>query len=302
MEARLIQIGEHKRKALVDIIFIHGLGGDPLGTWHPNGERDSDDSWLLWLSQDISEGSIWTLDYDVEPSAWRGQTMPLVDRATNILSLLDSDEIGARSIIFVAHSLGGLLVKQMLRHALDFGDPRWQLIARNTKGIVFISTPHSGSDLANWVSYFGPILRTTTSVHELEAHHSRLRELNILYRNHEILSNIPIQIYCEKKKTKGLLVVNETSADPGIKGVTPIPLDEDHISICRPRSRNTQIYKRVRRLIHESLINSQASSIPRVNSSANIVTIDNRRIGNYIGSKSIIQGSVVSRNYYDDQE
>jgi hypothetical protein len=30
-----------------------------------------------------------------------------------------------------------------------------------------------------------------------------------------------------------VLVVNETSADPGLPGVVPIPLDETHISICK---------------------------------------------------------------------
>jgi hypothetical protein len=228
--------------------------------------------------------------------------MPLVDRATNTLALLDADDIGARPLIFITHSLGGLLVKQMLRHAMDFGEPRWRTIVEQTKGIVFLSTPHSGSDLANWVKYIGGILQTTISVDELEAHHSRLRELNILYRNHEKLSQIPMQIYCEKKKTQGVLVVNETSADPGIKGVTPIPMDDNHLSICRPLSRESQIYKRVKRFISDCLICSQPIQLEPKASSVEQLTIDNRRIGNYFEKNANIYGAVISENRISDDD
>jgi predicted alpha/beta hydrolase family esterase len=280
-----------------EVIFVHGLGGDAFGTWHPRGKQDSQDSWLFWLSQDMPDIQIWSLEYEAEPFAWRGNTMPLVDRATNTLALLDIDDIGERPLVFITHSLGGLLVKQMLRHAIDFGEPRWKAIAEQTKGIVFLSTPHSGSDLANWVNYIGGVLRTTVNVDELEAHHSRLRELNILYRNHEKLSQIPMQVYCEKKKTKGVLVVNETSADPGIKGVTPIPMDEDHLSICRPSSRENQVYRRIKRFIFDNLMCLQ----PIQSESKDLLTeqliVDNRRIGNYFGSNTTIYGSVVSNGW-----
>ncbi|NET50390.1 MAG: alpha/beta hydrolase, partial [Merismopedia sp. SIO2A8] len=200
-----------------DVIFVHGLGGDARGTWHPKERRDENDqnSWPFWLGKDLKDVGIWSLGYEVEAFRWKGNTMPLVDRATNTLAVLDSYEIGVRPIIFITHSMGGLLVKQMLRHASDFGNPRWQAIVENTRGIVFLSTPHSGADIASWMKHIGGILGTTVSVEELEAHHSRLRELNVLYRNQERLSQIPMEVYCEKLKTKGIMVVNETSADPG---------------------------------------------------------------------------------------
>lgn len=236
-----------------DVIFVHGLMGHYRETWHPKGKRDDNDFWPAWLGRDLPNVGIWSLGYEAEPFAWKGNTMPLVDRATNSLALLDTYDIGDRPLIFITHSMGGLLVKQMLRHANDFGTARWKAIVQQTKGIVFLSTPHSGSDLANWIKYIGDFLITTVSVDELKAHDSRLRELNLLYGNHEHLSKIPMEVYYEKYQTKGILVVNETTANPGIGGVIPIPMDENHISICRPESDKKPIYKRVKRFIIENL-------------------------------------------------
>jgi len=196
----------------------------------------------------------------MEPFKWKGNSMPLADRATNILDLLDSYEIGDRPLMFITHSLGGLLVKQMLRSARDFG--KWQAIAFQTKGIVFLSTPHSGSDMASWINHIGGILQTTVSVEELEAHHSRLRELNLLYRNDEQFSQIPMLVYCETRPTKGILVVNQTSADPGIKGVIPVPMDFDHISICKVGDKKSQIYRQVKRFIDNNLTTPLAPISP----------------------------------------
>jgi pimeloyl-ACP methyl ester carboxylesterase len=164
--------------------------------------------------------------------------MPLVDRATNTLALLDTESLGERPLVFVAHSLGGLLVKQMLRHGRDIGEPRWRTIVGNTRGVVFVSTPHSGSDVADWVSLLGSVLRKTTLVDELKAHDPRLRELNLWFRNNLRGLDIRSEVYCEERPTNGCVVVNKTSADPGIEGVVPIPLDEDHITVCKPPSRD----------------------------------------------------------------
>lgn len=149
--------------------------------------------------------------------------------------------------------MGGLLAKQLLRHGRDFGDPNWGRIARNTRGIVFLSTPHSGSDIAGWVKHLGLVLRSTVSVDELQAHDPRLRELNIWFRNNLQAMRIRAEVYCEKVPTRGFVVVNETSTDPGITGVVPVPMDEDHISICKPTSRGTILYKRTLRFVRDCL-------------------------------------------------
>ena len=249
-------IGTEDETRTGDVVFVHGLGGDGRGTWHPEEKKDDDNFWPFWLGDDLGHVGIWSLGYEVEPTRWKGSAMPLVERGINVLSILDLEEIGERPVVFITHSMGGLLVKQMLRHALDFNNPRWQKIVEQTKGIVYLSTPHSGADLANWTKYIGLILRRTVSLEELEAHHPRLLELNEVYRNQERLRQIPIEVYYEKYETKGFLVVNSTSANPGILGVTPIPVDYNHISISKPASNKEPLYRRIKRFVGECLPNN----------------------------------------------
>ena len=46
--------------------------------------------------------------------------------------------------------------------------------------------------------------------------------------------------------------VSQESADGGLREL-PIPVDEDHIGICKPRSKNAEVYKHVRDFISRSL-------------------------------------------------
>ena len=246
---------------VADVVFVHGLDGDARTTWHPKDRPDA--FWPAWLGENVPAVGVWSLGYAVNASAWKGHAMPLADRATNVLHQLELDGIGRRPVVFVCHSLGGLLVKQLLRHACDFGHPAWKAIATQTRAIVFLSTPHSGADLASWIQYIGGLLRTTVSVEELEAHHPRLRELNLWYRHHVADFGLTTVVYCEKRPIAGLLVVNETTADPGIGGVIPIPMDEDHVSICKPTSKDSQIYRRVKRLVEDIVAQSRQPAPPR---------------------------------------
>ncbi|WP_287287091.1 triacylglycerol lipase [Okeania sp. SIO2B9] len=191
-ESRIIKIsGCDDQNRTGDVIFVHGLDGHPRKTWHPQEKSDDDNFWPVWLGEDLPDMGIWSLKYEVSSSHWKGESMPLVDRATNILKLLDTYKIGDRPLFFITHSMGGLLVKQMLYRAVYLKNPKWKAIVDQTQGIVFFSTPHSGSNLANLIKYMGWILQTTVSIDELEAHHPRLRELTDVYRSSKKLSKIP---------------------------------------------------------------------------------------------------------------
>ena len=238
-----------------DIIFVHGLGGHARSTWHPQELPNDDNFWLTWLAQERPDLGIWSFGYNAAPSEWKGSTMPLFDRASNLLEYLAVNDIGKYPIIFVTHSMGGLLVKEMLRNAQTFNK---QSVIEQTKGIVFLSTPHTGSHLANLVTNIGIFTRKTISVDELKSHLPQLRQLNEWYRQNVDAMTITTKVYYETKAILGILVVDPDSANPSIKDVQPTATDDDHISITKPKSPDNLVYKGVSRFIKEQL-----STIPK---------------------------------------
>lgn len=249
---RLHEISGTSNPARVgDVLFIHGLDGDAISTWHPSKRPDA--LWPNWLGSDLPQVGVWSLDYDAASMAWKGTAMPLSDRATNVLAIMDAHDFGSRPLVVIAHSLGGLLFKQMLRHAIDFGQPEWKRIVESTVGIIFLSTPHSGSDIANWLQYVGGVLRANVTIEDLRAHDAHLRNLNLWFRNNVDALHVKSQVYFERHRVGTILVVDETSADPGIQGVIPIPIDANHINICKPDSTGSLLYVRTTKFINECL-------------------------------------------------
>ena len=72
---------------------------------------------------------------------WAKQEMNLHERANNMLEQLASFGIGERPVVIVAHSLGGILAKEMLRASNECTDAAWKLIAENTRLVAFLATP-----------------------------------------------------------------------------------------------------------------------------------------------------------------
>ena len=254
-----------------DVVFIHGLGGGSHSTWTKDAVADG--FWPVWIATDFPDLGVWTLGYHADVSAWTSESMPLADRGTAILEELANEGIGERPIIFITHSMGGILAKQLLRHATSYGVKRWESIASRTCGLAFLATPHAGADVAGFADLVRLVLRTNEQVSELKAHHSRLRELHAWFLKFQNERGLVCRTYCETLELrpgvlgltlpKGILVVDQTSAEPHVPGEVAIPLDEDHISISKPTSRDAPMYKSIRRFIREALDSASRSRHPQ---------------------------------------
>lgn len=261
-DAELIPIKNTERDDLQgDVIFVHGLNGNGREYWSPNDHPEC--FWPEWVGEDIEKVGVWSIGYSASAFAWQGPTMPLSQRVANIINLLQTNHLATeRPVVFITHSLGGLLVKQMLQSA-DIGTvANAQSLVQQTKGIVFIATPHQGADLANFVDSLGFLLPTDL-VDTLKRDQQNLIDLNTWFRNNFDRLGIQVQAFCETQPTSlgtkfpatviKRIVVNCTSADPGLPNVNVVPLGKDHISICQLDSREDLLYKNVIPFIKQSL-------------------------------------------------
>lgn len=227
----------------LDIIFIHGLSGDPKETWRsPSAADPADAYWPVWISHDIATANVYALGYPADAIAnWFVESMSLYERAKAVLEYLAGIGLGNRPIAIVTHSLGGLLAKQMLRTGLEADDTEWASIAEAIGLILFLGTPHTGSSVASILNFVLPRLASKYAA-TLQSGSAQLDELNASYKTASQKRNIETVAYYETFKTKGIMVVSKESANPGISGVNPIPIDADHVSICKPASREAPIY------------------------------------------------------------
>jgi hypothetical protein len=99
------------------VIFVHGLSGHTKNTWTAKHASPSA-LWPSWLGADIDGIGVWLVGYPAAKTKWGGYGMPLSDRADNILArLLAEPRLESGNIVFVTHSLGGLVVEQLMRNA-----------------------------------------------------------------------------------------------------------------------------------------------------------------------------------------
>jgi hypothetical protein len=241
----------------LDVVFVHGLGGDPIATWRSG--TDENTSWPHWLALQFGTLiGVWSLGYAAAPSKWQGfpffgdkdpdagAAMSLPRRAENALDRLVGAGIGQRPVCFITHSLGGLLVKSILRRSADsqFAPERLQVVEQ-CRGVLFLATPHHGSRLADLAGALKVYLPSVSTL-DLKDNDDHLMDLYEWYRSYAPSHHILTRSYYEVKGTKAVvIVVPRSSADPGVTGETargPTPLDRDHLEISKPRNRQDQAY------------------------------------------------------------
>ncbi|KAJ6009543.1 hypothetical protein N7522_004559 [Penicillium canescens] len=137
------------------IVFIHGLTEDRESTWR--AAANSSDPWpKTLLSPIIPNARILTFGYDAYVTDWK--TMLSQNRlgchSWNLLTRLathrEADNTNDRPIIFVCHSLGGLVCEYALTISARRSDEHLKKISNYTRDIAFLATPHHGSGLVQW--------------------------------------------------------------------------------------------------------------------------------------------------------
>jgi hypothetical protein len=291
MPAQLYPISTHpasevSAKRELDVVFVHGLGGDPFGTWR-HGE-DEITSWPHWLAEEYGERiGVWSFGYPASKSTAprfpnqikkalgfkidedEGFSMPLPRRAGNALNKMVNKGIGERPCVFIAHSLGGLLVKSILRQANDAEESSDERrLINNCKAVLFLATPHHGSSLASLYSRLS-ICFPSITIKELESNDANLENLHEWYQSIVPSYRIQTRSFGENKPTANLsiLVVPSSSANPGIAaphGKNTVYLDVDHLQISRPERPDDDVVVEARKLIKDQLANDQLPLNPQI--------------------------------------
>ncbi|KAI1074285.1 hypothetical protein F5B20DRAFT_574197 [Whalleya microplaca] len=186
--------------AIADIVFIHGFQGNPYTTWscrriptritNPHNDNRQQHSikktsnvgvyWprdLLAAEEWCKSARIMTYGYDSRVTSGYANTNKnnLFAHAKDLLYSLHRLKTSRRPIIFVVHSLGGVILKDTLRRSEASEEQDLKDIVQSTAGIVFLGTPHRGSP---GLARLGEVVRRTASmIGGLDTNSTLLRSL-----------------------------------------------------------------------------------------------------------------------------
>lgn len=207
--------------AKVALVFIHGIFGDTLGTWKSSDgtrffdlvEKDNDlGPQVDILAFGYTSKMIGTGSFDIQEAANRLH-----------LYLDNKGVLGYPAIVFVAHSMGGLVVLQeLLTHR--------ELLER-VPLIVFYATPQEGSQITT-------IARRIAENPALEQmlpadRNGYLRTLNDHWRALGAGKRPPVVCVYEKQPTYGVMVVPWSSATR-FCDEPALAIAANHLTIVKP--------------------------------------------------------------------
>ena len=147
------------RGQATDVVFVHGLGGASHSTWRHGKEGTARHFfWPEELGKDLPQ-CIWTVGYPAGFTALGKPGMIIEKRAGNLSQKLANAGLGARPLLFVTHSMGGLVVKSLIVGSQTLADADRKRLASVIRGIVFCATPHRGSAFADAAGVLGTFWR-----------------------------------------------------------------------------------------------------------------------------------------------
>ncbi|MGA2648928.1 MAG: alpha/beta fold hydrolase [Terracidiphilus sp.] len=221
------------------IVFVHGLHGSRDSWRASNGAYWPD---LVRTDPRFAYSDVEVAEY---PTPDKNGKMSSVQLADLLFTRLKQDHVwDYREVVFVAHSLGGILVEEMLlKHPAE---------AVRVKFIVSYGTPHEGSSLARIASLYDkdPLLNDLSDAGD----NAFLTQLEDNWRRHDSVNGIHRFCAFETEDTKpdaGLgyylrahaRVVSYFSATYGCDVTTPPQeIHSDHIHMIQPSDRKSAAY------------------------------------------------------------
>ncbi|KAF2488673.1 hypothetical protein BU16DRAFT_520428 [Lophium mytilinum] len=222
--------GEHGLKTLaesdqdtVDIVFVHGLTGNRETTWTYNKT-------LYWprdlLTKELPYARILAFGYDADVIRVLNTagSNTIRDHGKSLAQDLSMRRIRTQSsdrpIIFVAHSLGGLVVEQAMLIARGSSQLYVKSLLPSTIAIAFIGTPHLGSSKADWAR---PITRLSNLLRK-----TNKEIVAVLSPGSEMLANLQQEFHTmieDRRRNDGMWIdifcFYEELSYPGIGDIVP---------------------------------------------------------------------------------
>jgi hypothetical protein len=230
------------------IVFMHGIFGDADTTWTSR----SGTYWpkLLLGDSAFDDSDVYVANYE---SPISGNTLSVDEVVANLNGRLAANGVFTkhREVVFVCHSLGGIIVQQLL---LTFREQ-----AKKVPFIYFFAVPEEGSQIATLGKWFSsdPLLEALF--------HGNENNYLLTLENQWRAAHFKIRRYCayEKKPVKGTVLIVDRLSGTRDCYEPPIPVNEDHFGIVKPDSKQHDSYIALRNAVLDNPISHKPIAISR---------------------------------------
>ncbi len=169
-------------------------------------------------------------------------------------------EVEGEPIIFVAHSLGGILVKEGLHWSKSHISPRYRQLHQSTKNVIFLGVPHRGSEVANMGETLARLanvsLRDTNRhlIRSLEVEDELLDRINFEFVKMVQLEDFSVYSFQESSGLSGLRGFSgKVVSDYSSKLDNPLEIVEtirgNHMEMARFSGANDEGYRTLAKVI-----------------------------------------------------
>lgn len=256
---------------VVDIVAIHGLDGHREETWMTGDGT----LWLRnFLSTDLPNARVLSYGYDAntgDQECISTQTMRRhADGFANALAR-KRREAPRRPIIFIAHNLGGIILKWALvicHNQRVTSKCNLRNILVSTHAILFFGTPHSGveDNMLEAIKRVASVYMYTTDVilRDLRANSSELENVQSLYL--EASDKINTMFFYEEYATEGQrepFVPYHSATIAGDREANSIVLHANHHDLVRFGSKENVNYETVIDYLTEYVQSASAQVGPK---------------------------------------
>lgn len=224
---------------LVDLIFVHGLGGGSRKTWSKTTSMK--DFWPQeWLPKDLAFKNVRIYSFGYDSDWAKGKvnflnihhfSKSLLGQLTTLPCLRDA----GTPIVLIGHSMGGLVIRKTYNLARQ--SAACKSLANRVQSIYFLATPHRGSDSAKLLSdilQFASIPREYVA--ELKRDSGTIQAISDDFRNYEqdldlwsFYETLPLSM----GKIFSRIIVPPDSAVIGFHDENQMPMNANHRSICK---------------------------------------------------------------------
>lgn len=227
--------------AKVAIVFVHGVMGGADTTF----KSEKGETWPAILSKDARlsvPAYIYSISYRSEPLS---KSSNIHEIATRLLARLKDKKFFSdfEQVIFVTHSMGGLITKHMLLQLSSQDEIAYKKVA----GVFFLGVPAGGSDLgqlASWIS-------RNPQFEDMEP-----EDLNTFLQSEEDNWAALLRKRTDKRPYPKTFCIYETLSLGAVKVVprssaqtgcdeSPIAFDRNHSDLVKPENEKDEVYEHV---------------------------------------------------------